>query len=259
MKTRSIEIVTHCYCPPGLDSYAQHLKWQVASLVHYPPAVSTTLVVCHAAKYSDDTATHDMILRLTDVLTKLKPPLLSVRQLPLSLGHLFRRAIGRNIVAKRCTSDVLWFTDCDYLFGPNCLREVAAQIGQDDRLCMPGWIWISKSHELGQSVVENTREVDLPTIPFDTFAKRRQRICIGGVQIVGGNLAREIGYCDSSKWILPVDPTTGFRSCRCDKAFRRMNKLSAKRLKIPSVCRLRHTQDGRDYVTNGQRVGKEAW
>lgn len=251
--TKRILIVSHCYCPPGLDIYAQHLRLQWASLCRYLSKADVELVVC-CANSKQDPATWEVLTDRTIGRAKRV-----VHVLPLE--KLFRRATGRNEVVKDAAREfeVVWFTDVDYLFGPGCLDAVADLVTPDDELCMPEVVNISIDHATGTRYVEDRRNVPLPDIDPTQFAARRQKLCIGGVQIVGGNTARRVGYCDGTRWVRPVDPAAGFRSCRCDLAFRRGNKFVAKRLPIPGVYRLRHERAGRDVGLNGQFLGRKGW
>jgi len=251
-----IDIVSHCHCPPGVDQYAEMLRWQYASLIHFQPVdVVVRLVVCcspldeatfAAIKWID--ANRGDRDETPDIVPIFLPP-----------EKLFRRAIGRNIAAKSSLADVMWFTDVDYCFGPGCLQTVASLVSASDLLCQPATIWIHRDHATGDAAIERERGKPFPMLDFSEFIERRQKICIGGVQIVGGDTARRIGYLAKTKWVEPVDPELGFRSCRCDKAFRSINKLHAKALPIPCVFRLRHTRDGRDYTMEGAKVGKSVW
>ena len=255
-KAKSIEIVSHVYDPPGLDVYSQLLKWQFASLYHNPPPVPTTLTVCYTR---EDAKTTAMVKQIGAIIDSQDCEPVTLRALDFPPGSLFRRAVGRNFCALQSPADVIWFTDVDYCFGPSCLRAVAELTGLDTQLVMPAHVQISTNHGMGDEDVFYGRDVDLPKIDPARFSERRQRICIGGVQIVGGHLARKIGYLHGTKWVKPVPEDAGFRSCRGDKAFRRLNKLAAERIKIPSVYRLRHSRDGRDFNQSGTIIGKKVW
>lgn len=253
MKSKSIELVVHCFCPPGLDTYAEHLKWMWSSLVRYPTEAHVTLSVCFTPQ---DSATTKRLAAMMQNWDSRRP---RINTVPLPPGSLFRRAIGRHLCSQRSMADVLWFTDVDYMFGSDCLNDVCNQVGPDDGLCMPSHIWIHCDHETGNTAVESQRQVDYPKINFSEFVERRQKIAIGGVQIIGGNTARKIGYLGGTKWTEPVDASSGFRSCRCDKAWRHHNKLSAARLEIRNCLRIRHISDGRDFDLQGKNIGKEVW
>ncbi len=255
--TQSLEIVTHCYCPPSLDTYAQMLRWQFASLVHHRPHVPVTLTVCYTREDAKTSAIVRWIGEQLDQRGDLQG--ITLRALDFPPGGLFRRAIGRNFAAQHPQGDVLWFTDVDYYFGPGCLSAVADLVTPDTELAMPAEIHISVSHLMGDDDLAAGRRVEFPEVLPARFAKRRQKVCIGGCQIVGANVARRVGYCQGTRYVEPVDAAAGFRSCRCDKVFRRTNKFKAQRLPIPNTYRLRHSRDGRDFDLNGTIRGKEVW
>lgn len=254
--TTKIEIVTHAFCPRGTDTYAELLRWQFASLIHYPTHADVTLTVCYTR---EDPTTSKAVQRIAELLETIDPPGVTIKALDFPPGSLFRRGVGRNFCALQTTADVVWFTDVDYLFGPGCLDAVADQCGRATELAQPAELWISRDHATGDQDVEQGRREDLPEINPERFAKRRQKVCIGGVQIVGGYTANKVGYCSGTKWAEPVSADEGFRSCKCDKAFRRINRFQAQRLQIPNTYRLRHSHDGRDYDLSGCIRGKAVW
>lgn len=254
MSSNTICLVTHCYCPPGLDIYAEHLRWQWATLVNYPATKAKIKWVVCCASREQDPATHEAL----DAGPPANPDLWRfVHVYPLE--HLFRRAIGRNIVAKTETADAVIFTDVDYLWSGQSLDAIADLVSPDDLLCSPEYINISIDHATGQRIVDEARGKPVPPIPFETFAKRRQKVAIGGCQIVGGNTARRVGYCDNTKWTVPVSVESGFRSCKCDRAFRKLNNFTPRKLPLEGVYRLRHVSDGRDYDLAGEKIGRKAW
>jgi len=253
---KHIEIVSHVYNPPRLHTYADLLKHQFGSLWHYPTIHRVTLTVCYTSR---DGATRDRIEKIGRIADESDRDGLEVRALDFPPGSLFRRGVGRNFCALQTKADVIWFTDVDYQFGPGCLDAVGDMCGRETELVMPGYLWLSRDHATGDKDMWDHRDEDLPPIVFDNYAERKQRVCIGGCHIVGGYTANKIGYCGGTKYATPVSEEEGFRSCRCDKAFRRINKLQAKRLPIPSVYRMRHGIDGRDYDLSGTVRGKEVW
>jgi hypothetical protein len=190
---------------------------------------------------------------------------LRLRHVPLKPDRLFRRAIGRHHCATTSKADVVWFTDVDYFFGPQCLDAVAAQMDRTTKLCKPSPVWISKDHATGDKMLrENALVEELNVNSYcneDWFARRRQKICIGGVQLIGGDMARETGYFCGEKRMEPLkDVSKGFLSCRCDKWWRSHNSLSAADIDVPNVYRIRHGADGRDYSFDGTKMeGKTGW
>lgn len=263
-----IEIISHCYNPPGTDQYAQLLKWQIASLANYQPNVDVCLTVCCS---KDDEALHVMMQQIYRHLPG--EIIYCINLLYLPHERLFRRAIGRNMRARQTSADVVWFTDCDYAFGPGCLLFTDRAIIPSCGLLMPDRCKISYDvnghfsesyrdrphHATGDAAIKRERNNPLPLLNDSEFKQREEHRAIGGLQIIGGDTARRIGYLDGTKWVEPVDPSLGFRSCRCDAAWRKHNKLQATRLPIPNVYRIRHLADGRDMNQSGEVIGKEAW
>lgn len=249
-----IEIVTHVFCPVGIDFYAECLKWQWASLINY----SCEHVVDYTVFYtSSDTATIDQL----ETCDRFQPENVYLRPVELPPQQLFRRSIGRNIRALNTDADIVWFTDVDYLFGGGCLDGLATIVSPDDPICCPESYWINIDHETGDRMLDEYRTVDLPRIPRKMFVERKQKLAIGGLQIVGGNTIRKTGYLkDNIKYQTPVTVEKGFRSCKCDRVFRKESKLPTIRVSIPEIYRIRHSVDGRDFYANGSKgVGKEAW
>lgn len=264
-----LEIVTHCYNPPGTSQYAELLKWQVASLVHHTPdELRVQLTVFFTP---DDEATVSRLRYSSMHIGTRKNVLLN--PVALAPGALFRRSIGRNIAARATDADVIWFTDVDYAFGPGCLDAAhKAAAFSVIPLHMPEQIKISfdnggmysshptPHHMMGAVMIRNHREDELPQLNDECFRTKNQGPCIGGVQIVVGSWARQNGYLHGhDKWQTEVDPSLGFRSCKCDAAFRRVNNLNAHKHPIPNVYRIRHLMDGRDINLAGESIGKEAW
>lgn len=247
--SHSIEIVTHCYAG-HLPQYATLLKLQLASLFVYQPHVRMRITVCFAP--GD---------KLTEQVLQCHNPKIDVEQLllPLEPALLFRRAIGRNIRAKLTDADVIWFTDCDYFFGEGCIDSVAAQVPVTGKLFCPRGYWIHRDHATGDAAIERATHGRLAVIDPAEFEFRDKTPAIGGLQIVGGDTARRVGYCDGTDWVKPVDPAKGFRSCKCDVAFRRLNGFSATFIDVPNLYRVRHSDNGRDYTLAGEKAGKRAW
>jgi len=229
------------------------MKWQWASLVNYTCEHTVDYVVFFSEK---DAATKAML----EQCIQLEPADVYLRPISIPPHQLFRRAIGRNIRALATDASVIWFTDIDYMFGPDCLDTVCKLVSPEDKLCMPEKYWINIDHETGDKMLDDYRHLKLPLIPRQLFMERKQKIAIGGLQILGGDTAREIGYLNKTKYQDPVPEHFGFRSCKCDSAFRRYNDLKPTRMNIPNLYRIRHTEAGRSYLASGQKgKGKEAW
>jgi hypothetical protein len=254
VEPKRICLVTHCFCPPGMSTYAEHVRCMWASLVQYPARAEVTLAIC-LAHPDDDPVTWAARCSETFQL----PARAQVRFRVMRLNELFRRAIGRNHFAKQTLDlfDVYWFVDCDYMFGPGCMDALAAQVGPDDYLCTPDTVMITVDHATGEDVLKETRTQVLPQIPFETYVPKKTGAAIGGLQIVGGNTARKFGYCDGTKWVKPVDPAGGWRDTGEDSAFRRsLSAVPIRRLDLPHVYRFRHFyEDGTTKNSNRKKRG----
>ena len=266
-----IEIVTHCYNPPGIDIYSQMLKHQVASLVHHRCDWKVRLTVCYSPL---DEVTTEQIQYLKSSLED--SPFVEFNPYPLDEGTLFRRALGRNEVALATRADVVWFADVDMLFGENCLSVAHELAMTKPGLYMPCEVQISfdnnnewsssdrPHHEVGRVYIDSHRDDPCPTIKPEFFGGPWTGPCIGGVQIVHGDVARR-GYLSGTSFVQKtVDPSQGFRSCIGDKKYRKwLTSLGVPgpiKLEIPNCYRIRHLVDGRDFLANGTRLeGKEAW
>lgn len=251
-----IEIVTHCWCPPGWDGYAQMLRWQFASLILNPCDATVQYTVLCA---DDDKVTQEALSFIINhkhsFTGNIQPFVVSTNK-----ERLFRRAILRNQRAQDTIADVIWFTDVDYLFGPNCLQDVISQVDHTSNLHIPKHITTCKDHETGDQLIEDNRDVELPSAPDSKFTRQAIRRAIGGVQIIGRDILQEVGYLKDTPWVQPISTDNGFRSCRCDKQWRRLEGIEDPIfINIRNLYRLRHTRKGRDYDVKGDLRGTEVW
>lgn len=245
-----LEIITHCYCPPGQDHYAKCLDWQWRSLcIHdFGKFTSVKLTVCAS---SQDEATYKQLAYMLD-----HPGTVDVELELMPYAKLFRRAIGRNMIARRTKADLVWFADADYFVGKEFYPSLCEVKIPYLWLEWPETYWINSSHEVGDSMVNEE--------PFSSrewssgFKLRKQRKPIGGLFFVSGETARN-GYLDGTRHQKEVDPEKGFRQCRCDVPYRK-GMMACKPNSIEGIYRLRHTVNGRDYYLDGTKgEGKAAW
>lgn len=250
-----LEIISHVWCPPGLDIYAKLLRMQFASLVHHPPPEATLYTICFS---SEDKTTSRTVRELLEVK---RPETLNLLFMDSKPGELFRRAHLRNQRAINTEAEIVWFTDVDYLFGEGCLEDVLDQVDRYSNLVCPKYVYTCKSHSRGQMLIDTMTE-KLPRIDPQHFTRRKQHKGIGGIQIVGSELLHKIGYLNRSPgWSDATTEENGFRSCRCDRRFRaeREIELPPPYLPIRSVYRMRHAVRGRDYNRKGEHVGTKSW
>ena len=245
-----LEVITHCYCPPGLDHYANALVWHFGSLCAHPGSKfsAVKLTLCYTGH---DKATCETVdgVEFADAPDNVEfAPLLFSRE------ELFRRAIGRNYVAKRTDADVVYFSDVDYLCGPGFLDAIHDHFDQVAEFIYPREYKINADHATGDQMLSQSPD-EWFTIPDDKFIPKVNRKAIGGVMFVSGDQARK-GYLDGTKWTKPVDPKGGFRRCHCDTAYRKsIQPNSFKSVEAPGLYRLRHTENGRDYDSKGEKRG----
>jgi len=236
-----ILIVSHCWNPSGCMLYAQHLRWQISSLIHWPPSVPVRLVLCHASS-KDDPATWQVLRGMRSLLPDLKRVNVQIDSLQLGQPMLFRRAIGRNMAAMNCGESIVWFCDLDYCFGEGCLDSLAEQVGPDDELVWPQEVLVNIDHATGDKMVNDNLATLLPRPDLSLFMPLARDRAIGGLQICGGNVARQRGYLDGTKWVEPVDASKGFHQTDEDPKFRHGRKARA--IKLPNLYWIRHSFKG---------------
>jgi len=234
-----IEIVTHCYAEE-LPQYASMLRAHLSSFVLHPPKEELEVVV--ATTLTD--------LKTIDVVTYFeKNTTLNVVLLLLEPSYLWRRAIGRNLVAMQTKADAVWFCDADYLFGCGCIDK--AMEGWRSLGC-PSLTWprstqIHATHEMGDEYWRNHIEaagiIEAP--PQEHFVHHKLRKAIGGVQLASREYLKEFGYLNNTNWTKPVN--CPFPDTMDDVAFRRQCEARGG-LKGPfhteNLFRLRHSLVG---------------
>lgn len=249
-----IEICVHCYAR-RMPFYAGLLDMQLQSIGENPPEVEVVVsVVCH----KDDEHVAKVLKKHTERLWEDNR--VDVRPIRLPDEKLFQRAIGRNIVAKSTMLHVVWFTDCDYLFGEGAIdaatkacfarvqkqAESAVSLPGPRNIVHPEIVLTSSTHEIGDAQAREFRERGvLP--PLYGFKPRKMKRAIGGIQVVNASYCRRAGYLNGQ--VPDVDDVgKGFRQCRGDVPFRKQAGGSLA-VDIPNVMRIRHSYCGRDGGT----------
>jgi len=233
---RTIELVTHCW------RYSRVLNYQLASIRANPPADAKLMVTVFVAK--DDPMTHRVVGYWWE-RSKCLWPDVTIRQRRIPSPQLLRREIGRNKAALASIADLIWFLDCDYVFGPDCLETLATIDLPDDKLFYPQHVWINKTHALGDEYARRAAEgPSIYNIDPDDFERRKERKAIGGLQIVPGDVARQYGYCrDDKKLQSPV--TDGkWQTTKGDYRFREILGTSGTAIDLPNLYRIRQTTEG---------------
>ena len=164
--------------------------------------------------------------------------------------QLFRRAIGRHMRSQECTSDVIWYCDADHYCGEGCIDYICEHVQDDGRLYGPGRVLISTDWQTGDAQAHAGG--DWPRIHGEHgFKWQRNKVLIGGSQILGRETAKRLGYLgDQPKWQRPVDPEKPFACFRDDSSWRRqhfpLEKQMQVKLAVPNVYRLRHSKSSID-------------
>ncbi len=229
-----IEIVSHCW------QYAHLLAYQLSSLVNFPPAKARLrMTVFHAL---EDTRTRAML----DYFSGLAVPGVAWNWQPLTPPELFRRAIGRNRVARSTKADWIWFTDCDIVFHRDCIDSLAIKLqARQDLLTYPKFERITPMLTEDDQVLAAERDrpriVDIDTSQFTLAANPSK--AKGAYHIVHGDAARQCGYCEQ----IPVyqRPAPRWAKTYEDSAFRWLLGTDGVGLEVPGVHRIRHIQKGR--------------
>lgn len=230
----TIEIVSHCW------QYAHLLAYQLSSLVNFPPTRARVhMTVFHAL---EDTGTAAML----GYFGAIEVPGVSWNWQAVPRGELFRRAIGRNRIARSTTADWVWYADCDILFHRGCLDSLSEALqGRRDPMTYPRQervtALLEETDPLLTAERDRPRVVDIDPGQFklmDNPPKAK-----GAYQIVHGDAARQCGYCGQ----LPVfqRPARRWAKTYEDTAFRWLLGFDGVGLDVPGVYRIRHIHKGR--------------
>jgi len=232
----SIHTVVHCYAAE-LPQFATFLRYQLSSLVLHPPRVDHLIEIRYS---SDDELTSDVANEFVSYfgdqikLSPMQPP-----------ERLFRRAIGRNEAALSSYADLVWFSDCDYLFGLGCLDglwKAWTELDEFVSMLFPNQILTMKSHKMGDDLAEKNLG-RVVSAPIDLFKPQSVYRAFGGLQIVPGSLARKYGYLNGSRrYQKPL--AKPFANFHDDVAFRKscLQHGPILPVSIPNLYRLRHTK-----------------
>lgn len=255
----SLQVVAHIWakeCP----QYADFAKYQVHALRARPPKrdVLLTYFYCPEDWAACVTLERQMAIGL--------PPTVTLRGRPLERERLFRRAIGRDEVCRNPEGEVLWLTDCDYaITGEAC--DAVAQLGVGSQLRFPRYTLTLKTFALGAQYIARAEHTDTPAFNPADFQPEVNKRAIGGIQIIGADVASGCGYDPPMK--VPYDwRTDGFGCFKDDANWRRyvmlpegttnhqggLNVGCGQPLDVPGVYRLRHEQVG--YLCHKPRVTK---
>jgi len=231
--TLDIEIVSHCW------QYAHLLAYQLSSLVNFPPARARVRMTVFFAP--EDTRTRAML----DFFGGIAVPGVTWNWQALPPPELFRRAIGRNRIARSTSADWVWFTDCDIVFHRDCIDTLSSQLqGRQDLLCYPKFERITPMLTEDDPVLaaerDRPRVVDIDTSEFSLLAVPQ---ATGAYQIVHGDIARACGYCEQVA--IFQRPVARWAKTFEDRTFRWLMRTLGTPLEVPGVHRIRHVHKGR--------------
>ncbi len=234
-----LEIVSHCW------KYSHLQDYQLSSLVLHPPQnCDVTMTVFHS---SEDERTVEL-LKFFDQQT---PANVTWNWCPLPKEQLFRRAIGRNLAAKATTADWIWFTDCDQLFHAGCLDAVNQELqGRQDTLVYPTEVHCTRLLEDDDQVLTATSEPAVVDIDASQFVPVTHSRAIGALQILHGDVARQVGYCDAIKFY--QQPVEHWHKCYEDRALRWLLGTDGVPIHVPGIYRIEHVRKGRYAAQDGQ-------
>lgn len=238
-----ITIITHCWNDPRIPIYSDLLRIQINSLFTWPPeSTNVELIVA----YCEEDAKTRAVVREGEANSDGQ---IAVTGLPLAKNWLMRRSIGRNIAARTmcCKSDVVWFADCDYVFGRYCLDDATYMVSQSalNALFHPQKTWISKNHQIGDNQREDLTNAEFAnlTLFMDDFEEKIEDRAIGGIQIVKGVDARHFGYLNGfPKWQRPKQDNESLDNFRDDLEYRRHVMAVMQAIDIRDLYRIRHSK-----------------
>lgn len=237
-----LEVVSHCW------GYANMLTYQLSSFVNYPPTkLHLTVTVFYSEEDSKTKAT-------LDFFSQISQPNITWNFQELSKGKLFRRGIGRNMAARSTKADWIWFTDCDIIFHENCLDSLADSLqGERGLLFFPEEEKITEMLKDDDPLLMKDAEpqvIDINTENFSLYERSKSRDkARGPFQIVHGDVARAIGYCE--KLSMFQTESERWRKTYEDTAFRWLLGTDGDAKKIDGVFHIHHVTKGR-YAENSK-------
>jgi len=227
-----LEIVSHCW------GYSNMLTYQLSSFVNYPPTKCAITVTVFYAK--EDVKSQAVL----DFFNNKKILNVTWNFQSLTKGKLFRRGIGRNLAALNTSAHWLWFTDCDIIFHENCLDSLAEQLQKkQDTLYYPRQERTTEMLAQDDPMLRQDSEPQLVDIDAKGFSLHSRDKAKGAFQIVHGDVARAIGYCEKLNMFQTEDDR--WRKTYEDTAFKWLIASEGIPLDIEGVFQIRHVQKGR--------------
>jgi hypothetical protein len=238
--SESLDIVVHAFSAE-LPQYAAMLKAQARAIAdHAPDSLSIQLVIACTFPEQDP----QTWITIQEIIPWMRNGFV-VRVEALPREQLFRRAIFRHYWSQRSQADVLWFADCDYCPLQGCLSAICEQVSTSDGLCFPKTYYRHREHHLGDRSWQAIAKGDVLQINPLEFEVRKCRKAIGGMQIIGRDVVRRIGYLGKpqSRWQRPVGPEIPFGCFRDDSQWRRQEfPDGGRKIDVPNLYRQRHSR-----------------
>ncbi len=228
----SLEIVSHCW------KYSRMLAYQLSSFVLYPPSKLAVRITVFYAESDAET------VALLKFIGEHVIPNLVWNWQPLPEEQLFRRSIGRNRAALVTQADWIWMTDCDIVFHKGCLDSLAeVLLGKTDALVFPQDVLITELLPDSAPMLRDRPALALREIDTNLFHSQPRDRAKGPFQIMHGDVARAIGYCDR----IGLYQTPAAHWCKCyeDRAFRWLLETQGTPVNIVNACQIRHVEKGR--------------
>ncbi len=225
---KTIEIITHCW------RFSRVLNYELSSLFsHATDGVTATIFYA-----KDDQPTVDVLDFFRDKV--------NLNAWPLPRPKLLRRAIGRHLAARNSEADIVWFCDADYYFGPECLGVLSRMDLDDDMIYFPRLQQINTTHALGDEYALAADKPGIYSVSQSDFRPETMRKAIGGLQIVTGDTARRLGYCEGCKVQGKVSGD-GWARTRGDQVYRGPDGVGCglgTSFHLPNLYRIRQSQRG---------------
>jgi hypothetical protein len=227
-----LEIVSHCW------QYANMLTYQLSSFINYPPTKANLTVTVFYSE--DDTKTRAVL----DFFACQQVKNVTWNFTAMDNQKLFRRGIGRNLAARATKADWIWYTDCDIIFHENCLDSLVEKLqGSQETLYFPEHEKTTEMLSADDPMLRAESTPQIVDINTDEFSLHSRDKAKGAFQIVHGDIARAIGYCE--KISIFQTESTRWRKTYEDTAFRWLVSSNGIPIDIDGVCQIRHVQKGR--------------
>lgn len=228
----TLEVVSHCW------QYSHFLVYQLSSLALTPPTQHRVIMTVYYAEEDEKTAA------LLAFFSQKNIPNVTWNWQRLPKEQLFRRGIGRNRSALNSTADWLWFTDCDVIFKGDCIDQTCEAIKtRQEALLYPSHENITPMLADSDPMMQRGAEPAVIDIEGSEFIKHPLTRATGPMQLVHGDVARAMGYCD--RLSIYQRATPHWRKCYEDTLFRWLVGSEGVRLEIGGSYRIRHIFKGR--------------